>query len=419
VVTTDNESTFTSYLGEVTDNVGNTVMNLSGLNTALNGDYFYVGYSAKFYGCLFEVRVPNGNTSVLAAEFWNGSAWASFGSDTGSVPIALIDNTARGGETLAKSGTVYWHALPTGWTARVLGGSDSWYWIRFNVSAALSVGTSIREVRVLTVYPQMFIYRGRPRRADDIRSTPIIWEGAYQSFGGFSGLVTAMMVTSSWGWDLARGGTLLAANRQFLYGHWLPIGVHDHPLVSNHLGGSFDMARDDAGMPFVNKQWLDISVKGKTLDASHKYDIWYRVNENTQYLALEADAMTSPNRKAFSSVSGYAIQIRLSFDAFTHDELAEINEIEVRFRVLDTFKNQYQMLIELADNQTGVNGNPLPEASVQLTALEALQGGGTKTLIDPTGRSKTVTVDSVSELEYLQEAVDYPVLLVEVIATEI
>jgi hypothetical protein len=160
-------------------------------------------------------------------------------------------------------------------------------------------------------------------------------------------------------------------------------------------------------------------VKGKVLDASHTADFNYRTNEATAFTApTSATASSSPTVFTLSSVTGYSFQWKLLFNSFAHDLFTEVNEVEVVFRELPTYKNDYTFLIELSDGTGTPDGGVLPDASVQLTALEALQGSSVA-LIDPAGRSETVTVRGIKTVEALQSALDYPILVVEVKAAEV
>ena len=419
--TTDNEATYTSYLTQVTDNDNTTAADLSNLSTAANGGYWYVSYSAPWYGMLVDLLSCNlSMAGTLAGEYWNGAAWAALPA-IATCPNPIIDETTYGGVTLGLPGFIYWRGAPDDWAEKAINGVTG-YWMRFNVSAALDANTKIRSVRILTSLPRVTIYRGRTRQTGDVFAQPIIWEPMFSMervSAETQGMtkVTCLAVKEALIDDVGYGGNIWAGARNILRGHnLLGMGV-EQPVDS--IVGKVILPKDDAGMPEVNKQWLDITVKGRVIDATHTIDLHYRCDETATWLLAAANIAVSGTRTALTSTTGKSMQLCLTLDDASSDRLTEINEIEVRFRVLDTFKNQYKMLLEVADGQTGSVGNPLPEANVQLTALEALQGGGTKTLVDPTGRSKTVTVDRVTELEYLQEAVDYPVLLVEVIATEI
>ncbi|KKL20012.1 hypothetical protein LCGC14_2459720, partial [marine sediment metagenome] len=147
--TTDNESSHTDYTSVVTDNFVSGGANLDSLDTAANGDYFYVGYiTAKFFGFILDLSNPNTNASVLAVEYWNGSAWASF-----TTSQFVLDETSLDGVTLGRSGAVYWAiTLPGSWASSTINGIAA-FWIRCNVSAALDSTVRVGEVRIIVDQP--------------------------------------------------------------------------------------------------------------------------------------------------------------------------------------------------------------------------------------------------------------------------
>lgn len=138
-VTTDNETTFTSYLTEVT---GAGTAPLGGLDTGANGDYFYVGFTGMFSGIDVDMDGANVNAqaAALTGEYWNGAAWTL---------LTITDGTDAAGATLAKDGPITWDC-PVDWANRVVGTLGTKYWVRFNHdgAGALTAGTAIDSVDV-------------------------------------------------------------------------------------------------------------------------------------------------------------------------------------------------------------------------------------------------------------------------------
>lgn len=140
LVTTDDESTFTSYIDEVT---GSGHAQLDALSTAANGDYFYVGYSEPFSGARLTMvgGEVNANAATLAGQYWTGSAWATM--------TIASDGTASGGATLAQTGLVTFTLPAAGnWALKTINDTEL-YWVRFAVSAAVSATTSVDTATVV------------------------------------------------------------------------------------------------------------------------------------------------------------------------------------------------------------------------------------------------------------------------------
>ncbi|KKN55502.1 hypothetical protein LCGC14_0581770 [marine sediment metagenome] len=146
--TTDNESTFTLYT-QPRDGSITTGATLNSLDTAANGDYFYIGAPWPWGAAHIEFdednTLQNDNAATLAAEYWDGSAWQT---------MTIVDFTDVAGDTLKKTGMVFLTANPSDWTARTIDtDSVNYYYIRFNVSAALDSTVSVAEVRLLPWRP--------------------------------------------------------------------------------------------------------------------------------------------------------------------------------------------------------------------------------------------------------------------------
>lgn len=138
--TTDNEVSFTNYTTQARDADSTTLVTLSSLDTAANGDYWYVGSRYKFAGVLFNVTAANGSASTMTGYYWNGSAWAD---------ASITDNSNVGGACIGATGwdNVVW-ATPATWARRGITGvtTEDLYIIRFQVSAALDSSTTLNTV---------------------------------------------------------------------------------------------------------------------------------------------------------------------------------------------------------------------------------------------------------------------------------
>lgn len=144
--TTDNEATFTDYTTNAKDNSASTHVTLSSLDTAANGDYWYIASRYKFAGCWIDVDGANANASVMTGYYWNGNSWVS---------ASITDNTAAAGKCLAADGTVTF-TPPGEWRRGTLDGEDELFIIRFQVSAALDAAVTLDGVALLpdtTTYP--------------------------------------------------------------------------------------------------------------------------------------------------------------------------------------------------------------------------------------------------------------------------
>ena len=145
--TTDNEATFTSYLAEVTD-AGAGVAVLSLLDTAANGDFFYVGHGQLFGGCRLDMTANvNVTVTTMTAKYWDGAAWQ---------PVTITDGTAAAGAPLAQDGDVTWN-IPGDWQQKTINASPM-YWIRFQVAAALSAAVEVTEADVIRAPDVAYTY---------------------------------------------------------------------------------------------------------------------------------------------------------------------------------------------------------------------------------------------------------------------
>lgn len=146
--TTDSAATFTDYTTQATDRVAATVADLSSLDTAANGDYWYLASKHKFAGATVDILAGNTTASVLTGYYWNGTAWTL---------ITVTDGTiVATGKCLGQDGNLTW-TVPTGtsWartTTTDNSGLNSYaglYAMRFQVSVVLYSATTISEIALL------------------------------------------------------------------------------------------------------------------------------------------------------------------------------------------------------------------------------------------------------------------------------
>lgn len=402
--TVDNESSYTDSTSAVTDNDFDTYALWDDLDTAANGDYLYFGYSAKSYGFFLNMADVNTNTSVLSAEYWNGSAWAS---------ATIYDGTAVNDKTLAQSGAITLYALPGSWATSTIEGIAA-FWLRFSVSATLSASVQAFEIRAITQSHFVNIYRLKRISG---AALPYIWQPVFRK--DVSRSVTAMGISSPASFHYEVGATLLFASQRVT--EVAPLPTSDSSYGHNGLeGGAIYMPYDDAGMPEMNKQWLDITGKGRRIDDNHTIDLFHRVDGASSWTTDASNINSTPTTTTLNSITGYALQTEVDLDVASGQDLPTIlTELEIRFRELPTWKNQYTVLLEIADGQARSKGGMLHDMDVQLSNLEGDQGAGTVTVTDPIGRSKSMTVDRLEVLEYLQSGMDTPTLLVQCTMTEV
>lgn len=129
--------------------VATDVANVSGIPTAANGGYLYVGSYQPFRGVDIDVTALNTtSTSNLTVNYWHG-AWTT---------ISATDNT-NSTESLDTDGTVVW-TVPTDWKAASLvetgdtkldygEASVKLYWTRWQWSAALDAAVTIARMSAM------------------------------------------------------------------------------------------------------------------------------------------------------------------------------------------------------------------------------------------------------------------------------
>jgi hypothetical protein len=391
--TLDNGSTFSDYTDAATDNSITTYADVSALESAgVSGDYLYICYSGNnIYGLDFRIKAGN-SASVLGQVdmYASGGTWS---------PTAAIDYTLDGDSTLARSGTMPFTLHPTPLLATFNGVQG--YWVRFKVNGTLSSAVHIAELRILTSPLRSYLYRGT-KSGQKYTWLPI--SEIVSSYHPAHCIVVGPQV-----WPYAMGGAVIVGAGKYILAYPLHVG-QANDWCPEYRNGIAILAKDDGGMPSVNKQWLSITLKGKSLDANHTVSVYYREDETSTWNTAQESVATSPATIALTSITGEALQLELAFNAITSDIPTELNSVEVRYRLLDTYKAEIQAYLEIYDG--------LVPAATQLTALRALVGAGPKSITDPLGTARTVTFTTVDETEYISEGVDYPAMLVRVVCTE-
>ena len=133
--TADSGVTFTDYTPQARDRDTSTVVDLSSLDTAANGDYWYLAAKFKFEGATLTIGAGDSGAGVMTGYYWNGSAWAD---------ASITDNTA----CLASTNTITW-TRASAWATTTLDGVSGLYVIRFQTTVALDTEVEIDEIALL------------------------------------------------------------------------------------------------------------------------------------------------------------------------------------------------------------------------------------------------------------------------------
>lgn len=147
--TADALATVTSYSKVAQQKGAATTVVLDALDTAANNNYLFIGSHYEFRGVNVTVTSANSNAATLAVKYWKGS-WAD---------ISPTDGTANAGATFGQTGNITW-TVPSDWVKATLNAigspaptagaiehqNDSLYWVRMDVSAALSATVHLSKV---------------------------------------------------------------------------------------------------------------------------------------------------------------------------------------------------------------------------------------------------------------------------------
>ena len=422
-LTQNNGAAYTDLVTNTTDSDLGTTVTVTGLDTLANGDYLLIGFSAPFYGIEFlGVIQGSGIVSTITASYVT-AAGPPVVATTLPVTAGFYDDTRNrvptdGYVPLFSGGYMAWNDTGSdlaGWAPVNIGGTTA-YWMRLTTSALMFDRFQIAELRVHTQPPRAHIWRGRPWRPGDVRNTSLIWEPYTHLQGGIR--PTAISVSSAYGAETTGNGALLVAAKQYIWSLRRGLTLHTPGIMDYPGGGRVISAKHDGGMPEITKEWLNLRVKGRTIDATHTVTVEYRLDETNAWTTA-GTITSSPGTLTLTGAVSYSFQWRLTFNAFRSDVCTEVNEVEIDFRERAVWKQEGSYLLEIADGASASISGMLPDSDVQLTRLEALHGGAAVMLRDATARLQRVNVTQLRQLEVFQEALDQPVLAVEVTTREV
>lgn len=427
--TTDNGSSYSNLLTNTIDNDMSTTGSIGALDTVANGDWLLIGYSTAFAGILLEFVAPNDGTSTkLTVDF------SSSGGGFNAITMSAIDQTSQAtlttptvpGPTMSTSGYIFWPQNGTSsansWAATTVD-SVSAFWVRLKMSVVLDAAVTIGEIRVLlSEYGSSqigWLYRGRPARRSDGVEQSIVWE-PYDVIG--DGITPCGVTMTSGVYPHRRGKTLVvssfaADNFYHTQGSWtlFETGPQNNARVSGNLPPRATSCRHDGGTPNVKKQFHSITVQGKGIDSVRDIKLDYRTDFSTTWTEASASITSSPTIVALSGVTGYFIQWRITFNAYTatSEQATEINLVECDYvEIPASRKREWQYLINLTPSD-------IDDPLVLLTLLEGYLDDAAATHIDPLRRSATANVIDVgvAELYYStngKEGYAVPVVIGEV-----
>lgn len=141
-------STYTDYIGSVTDRVATTHMPLDGMTTS---KYVYLGFNTPARGVYFDLDGTNKNAVTATLDVEYCSTAVGVGATIAFTDVAGdSDGTDSPGATLSKDGLYTW-TVPSAWVESTLGTVATplfgkCYWIRFKPSATLSATIDVIEV---------------------------------------------------------------------------------------------------------------------------------------------------------------------------------------------------------------------------------------------------------------------------------
>ena len=146
-------TTYQTYTDEVNAPEGGSgyVAVLDSLGTA---HYVVMAYVDPLQGVniRMEPGKENGNAAELVVSYWNGSAWATVSN--------LRDNTAEGGASLGKTGTVVWsEAEDLTEFATTIGDETPLYYYKFAYSGALDAEVEVRQVTAIPATDDVPAYK--------------------------------------------------------------------------------------------------------------------------------------------------------------------------------------------------------------------------------------------------------------------
>ena len=136
--TADNEKSFNDYTDAAKDRSTSTLVEFNGMDTAANGDYFYLASRYKFAGATVDIATANATASVMTGYYWDGSNWTL---------VTVTDGT--GGATCLSTDGNLTFTVPAGWKPRSLNGKDGLYVLRLQVDAQVDDPTTAYTIGLL------------------------------------------------------------------------------------------------------------------------------------------------------------------------------------------------------------------------------------------------------------------------------
>lgn len=408
--TTDNGSSYTT--GTVNSlSAAATALDISSLDTVANGDWILVGSDAVFAGILLEFLNTDSSSRTLTIEYWNG-AWTAV--PAAKVPLDLTGGSTlsapqpralNGSGTFSRSGMILFQNSLSGWVTTTFNSINA-YWIRLSVNAALDASCLISRARVFASTVQ-YIFRGRARQRLDPPGPSVLWE--FFNASSTTMPLALQYITGKAGFYPLFSNDMLVSCTPFQVAFFELAPAAQPPLLSINTTMRATTTRYDGGMPFVNKQWLSVIFKGLNIDSDRDWALDYRLEGETSWTALSSSITSSPTTMSLSGVTSRSIQFRVSAAVTTTWPNGILQQLTVRFRTLDTMKEEHTYLIEARDDAEAVVA-----PNVILTNLDTDLRASAKTIIDPARRSLTMNLVEMDVLERFVTEGNYPALAIRV-----
>lgn len=428
-VTTNNGASYSNETTTVTngDLTSSIAMNL---DTLANGDWIVIGVAAtgvnKVIGFYFDGLNPNAVTATMLVQYWDGAAWQ----DITALSGRFRDGTATAGlsspssaptATLSRSGYVLFPNA-TNSTAQTINTLNR-RWYRVSFSALLTSTTAVGEIRAITLrnspfaYAGCTLYRGRAAEPGDRTHQSIVWEPF--SFVDSVYVPTTLLSYNERFYPYSAGGNIVVAAQQGA--GFFPLAIstaHDYGDVGDLEGASYYVTPLlDGGQPNVNKQWTRIRIR--SVFATQLTMTFATRTDDTAAWSANTTITSDDFAATLSAVSGRRISLRFGFDtALTTGNFPRILGVDLVYRTLDTYVEETEMVLLVADHQSASGGGELADAKTQITRLEALRGTAARTFVDPLRQTKTVTVFEMQELETYQFGQDMAGVAVQVRVVE-
>jgi site-specific recombinase XerD len=127
--------TFTNNTAESTTTAG-TAFSLLATGTAANTS-FYVGSTVQFTSLTVDIATADVGTTVLTAQYWNGSAWTD------------VSGQSDGTTNLTGDGTISFTNPGSAWATKSVNGSASYYWIRVKGTTNASTAPTANSIAAI------------------------------------------------------------------------------------------------------------------------------------------------------------------------------------------------------------------------------------------------------------------------------